>query len=126
MKMLVVIVAVVLVAGCGKENPRRQRRIETSAAISWGASPTFSWIQANIFKPKCEKCHSGEDASKKIDLSSYDAIMAGPKIITPGNPALSRLFKAVDTGRMPKKANKLSDAEIGAIGSWITSGAKND
>jgi hypothetical protein len=106
-----------LLVGCGRED-----------ALLSGVrlEPTYSSLKATIFGPRCEKCHSGGEPAGRIDLSTYDAMMGGPVVIRPGSPGTSRLYKAVATGRMPKRGTKLSPTELQAVESWILRGAKND
>lgn len=85
-----------------------------------GLQPTFSSITANIFSPKCFRCHSGDKPDGKYDLTTYQGAMAD---IKPGDAEGSKLYMLVANGKMPKKANPLSADELQTVKDWINSGA---
>lgn len=72
---------------------------------------TFAEINASILTPKCLGCH------KKMG----DETLLISKWVTPGDPENSKMYKAVVSGSMPKKAERLSEKEIAAIASYIKS-----
>lgn len=87
-------------------------------------SPTFAWIQANILNTRCVICHRGATAPGGYDLSSYEGVLAGGRIVA-GNPASSEMFQRVDTNSMPP-GNPLTAEQKAIISQWIQNGAKND
>lgn len=89
-----------------------------------------------IIQWRCITCHSagGEGARKSgLDLSSYEALMAGTReggeLIVPGSPETSSFMVMVtrkDHLRMPFGAPPLADDEIRVLRTWIEQGAKNN
>lgn len=88
-------------------------------------SPTFAWIQANVFNSRCVICHRGTSAPAGLDLSSYQLISSSGRVL-PGNPAGSVLFQRINNNTMPPGGPALSDEVKQAIATWIQNGAKND
>ena len=78
-----------------------------------------------------EPCHSPKDATGKLDVSSYKALLKGGKtkdFIVVGEPDKSLLVKDI-IGKdppMPKNANPLTPEQIETIRPWIKDGAKNN
>ncbi len=77
---------------------------------------TYSWIQKNIFAPKCMDCHSANqgdgDGLKKANFDSYNSTM---KVVMPLNPMLSSLYTSIADHSMPKNGNPLSDHDMEVI-----------
>ncbi len=90
-----------------------------------GVSPTYEWIQNNVFIPRCIICHRGASAPSGYDLTSFDNVMAGGRV-NPGNPSTSRLFQRIDNNSMPPGGPALSAEVKQAVAKWIENGAKND
>jgi len=107
---------------------------------------TLDYIQAQIFAPRCAiaTCHDSAVASGGLVLvdaqTSYDALvgvdptveaarLAGMKRVDPGNPDNSFLISklvgppAGQGNRMPLTGDKLTDAEVDLIRTWILDGA---
>lgn len=89
------------------------------------AEKGFAWIDANVFSPRCTKCHSGPDPKGDIDTSSYEKLMGGFAIV-PGQPESSVLYLAIDSDRMPSEGPKLQDEVKKVIYDWIRDGAKKE
>jgi hypothetical protein len=71
---------------------------------------------------KCQPCHNGKVKMAGLDLQTGDGL---PPLVTPGDPASSRLYQAiqyVDKVKMPP-AGKLPDPERAVIRQWIEEGA---
>ena len=103
--------------------------------------PKFSSIQANIFTPICEQCHSGATAPRGLRLdaaNSYALLVGVASSEQPGllrvdahNPSNSYIIQKLEgtaaTGeRMPAGLPPLSQADINVIRQWITDGALLD
>jgi len=103
--------------------------------------PKFSSIQANIFTPICEQCHSGATAPRglRLDAANSYALLVGvasseePGVlrVNPHNPNASYIIQKLEgtagTGeRMPAGLPALSQAQIDVIRQWITDGAVLD
>jgi hypothetical protein len=82
-----------------------------------------------IFRNTCLNCHNPDKKKGNLDLSSYTGMSAGGgggKVVEPGDPDSSKLFKAVtwaEEPNMPPKGDKISDKEIAVIRAWIAGGA---
>ncbi len=82
-----------------------------------------------VFRNACLNCHNPDKKKGGLDLSSYSATMAGSdgeKIVSPGNPDDSLLFKTIahlDEPKMPRGGSKLPDKDLQLIKQWIASGA---
>ncbi len=78
-----------------------------------------------IFAAKCLSCHNEKLALGKLALHNSDAALkggeSGPAIV-PGDATKSLLIDKVVTRQMPPGKDKLSDAEIDQIRSWINTG----
>lgn len=88
------------------------------------ASPTFAWIQANVFVPRCAVCHRGTIAPAGYDLTSYDGVLLGGRVLA-GNPTGSLLLQRINNNSMPP-GNPLTAEMKLMITQWIQNGAKND
>ncbi len=82
-----------------------------------------------LFESTCLKCHSPETKASGLDLSTRDALLAGGengKVLEPGQPADSKLFKAVAhlaEPHMPFRSERLAQETIDRLGEWIEAGA---
>ncbi|MGA2497536.1 MAG: c-type cytochrome domain-containing protein [Tepidisphaeraceae bacterium] len=82
-----------------------------------------------VFHNACLNCHNPDKKKGGLDLSNYAAAMAGSdgeKVISPGNPDDSLLYKTIahlDEPKMPRGGSKLPDKDIQLVRQWIASGA---
>jgi len=78
-----------------------------------------------LFQAKCLACHGATSQLGKLDLRTAAATVkggaTGPSVVA-GAPERSLLIDKVITKQMPPGKEKLTDAEIDAIRSWITKG----
>ncbi len=83
-----------------------------------------------IFQATCIKCHGGPDGTKgDLSVKTYEDMMKGGQdgaVIDPGNAATSLLVKQIQSGKMPKRGQKLPQAQIDLISKWVSEGAKNN
>jgi uncharacterized membrane protein len=96
------------------------------------ASATFEKSVASIFAQKCVECH-GDEPKGGLRLDTFSGLEKGGKsggLIAPGEAESSlliqRLIVADDALRMPLGNPALTEAEIHAIGNWISEGANFD
>jgi cytochrome c len=86
-----------------------------------------------IFDANCARCHSGMNHRGGLNIDTKDALLkgghTGPAIV-PGDPSRSLLLTLIkhqgpadDPKPMPPKADKLSDADIKIVETWIKAGA---
>lgn len=88
-----------------------------------------------ILDKKCNaKCHSdGEYADAELDMTTYDLFMKGGEDfgtpVVPGKPDESVIvdyIRGIETPRMPKKEDALSEDEVHLFRQWIAAGALNN
>lgn len=87
---------------------------------------SYSQDVAPILVDRCEKCHGTSVQKGQLDLSSYNAIMAGGgsgEVISPGNADGSKLIQMVTSGKMPKQGAKLTPDQINILKDWMNAGA---
>lgn len=84
----------------------------------------FNAHVAPILIGRCLECHA--DARKGgLDLRSRALFLEGGKegtVVSPGDPASSRLFEYVSTGKMPPK-KPLSPEDVEVVRQWVMDGA---
>ena len=96
----------------------------TLAVTARGAESvlTFEKHVRPILKTHCTHCHGEEEKPEGgLDLRLRRFM---DKIVTPGQPAKSKLVELIRSGEMPEKGKPLAEAEIAVIEKWITQGAK--
>jgi cytochrome c/WD40 domain-containing protein len=82
-----------------------------------------------LFRNSCLNCHNPDKKKGGLDISSFSATMAGSdsqKVIVPGDPDGSVLYRLVthaDEPKMPQKADKLPQKDLDLIKQWIAGGA---
>lgn len=86
-----------------------------------------------ILKARCFSCHSGQDKSGGLDLSSFDALKKGGvngTSIVPGNSAKSLLLTRIEgkdgKPRMPMGFAPLTEKDTAIIREWIDQGCLNE
>ncbi len=91
------------------------------------AVPTYQWISKNVLEKKCLICHNTAKPRGKVDLSSYEALMASTgnktKPVIAGNAEASTLYLEIEEQKMPPNIKKLDEAEMKALHDWILVGA---
>ena len=83
-----------------------------------------------LLAERCHDCHGANKHENGLRLDVYAEVLRGSdygKVVEPGNPAASKLIKAVKHAPgvepMPKKSAPLNPAEIGLLEKWIAMGA---
>jgi mono/diheme cytochrome c family protein len=90
------------------------------------ANVSFQAHVLPIFQQHCVECHGDEEAEEGLKLTNYRTVLGGSQngsVVEPGDPEGSYLVTLVTEGRMPKRGDPLSAAEIEIIVAWITAGA---
>ena len=102
-------------------------------------APNFDSIQANIFEPLCEHCHSGANApvGLRLDAANSYALLVGvasverPNMlrVAAGDPNNSYLIQKLEGTagvgeRMPAGLPAVPQADINIIRQWIADGAQ--
>jgi hypothetical protein len=89
------------------------------------AATTFDANVKPIFAAKCASCHNEKLSLGKLALHTPEAVLKGGETgpaIVPGEAAKSLLIDKIVTRQMPPGKDKLTDAEIDQIRTWINSG----
>jgi WD40 repeat protein len=82
-----------------------------------------------IFQTRCNSCHNADKAKGGLTLETFASTMEGGgsgKVVEPGDPEASHLWKLVtqaEEPKMPPKSPKIPDAELAVIKAWIEAGA---
>jgi hypothetical protein len=87
-----------------------------------GTGPvTFAAVEGILTGHHCTGCHyRGSTVGSTVVLADYDGVRA---VVTPGEPAQSRLYNAIDRMGQKTEATPLAAAEKQAIADWIQQGA---
>jgi hypothetical protein len=112
--------------------------MKTSAAIAAGflglgfaafaqapAKVTYTDHIEPIFRNACTNCHNPDKKKAGLDLTTYQATMAGSEngpVLKPGNPDGSLMYKVcLPNGdpKMPPKGDQLSEADTALLKGWI-------
>lgn len=81
-----------------------------------------------ILHSHCLQCHGGLHRKGKLDLRTAGAALHGGssgKVIVPGDPNASLLWKTIASDEMPKGPTKVSVEHKEIIRRWIADGAKS-
>lgn len=89
--------------------------------VATASDSSFANLKTSVFESKCVECHSGSAPSGGYDLSSYEGIMSGGRVV-PYQPSQSVLVQRLEDGSMPP-TGRLSEQEILTIRDWIQEGA---
>src|SRR5437763_7993344 len=74
-----------------------------------------------VLRKHCLNCHNADKATSDLNVSTYQALMAGGasgEAVKPGSPDGSLLFKLAAhqaEPKMPPKAPKITDADLAVI-----------
>jgi len=82
-----------------------------------------------ILKASCISCHKADKKKGKLDLSTYADLRKGGKQgdpVKPGDPDKSILVQMISGKEpdMPEKGDKLTEAQVRIISTWVKQGAK--
>jgi mono/diheme cytochrome c family protein len=112
--------------------PLLSARAEAAEAPGVFTADQIEFFEKNVrpvLANNCFDCHGDHRHENGLRLDTYAGILRGSDysvVAIPGNPAESKLLKAIKhldgAQAMPKKGAKLSDAEIGNIEKWIVMG----
>ena len=99
-------------------------------ALAEGKSASYAEVHA-IFAKHCLACHDSKEAEGELVLETPETILAGGQngpVLVPGSAEKSVLVGQIERREKPfmpppKKAEKLSDADIAVIRSWIDAGS---
>jgi len=123
MKHLGIFSISVFIISCGQTQPGATLPA-VQPAENVATFTSFQWVKGNVFG-QCTNCHRPPEASKGIDLTTYESTIASGTVV-PGSPDSSRIYTSLVSGKMPMGAPRLSPEQIDGVRSWIAAGAKND
>jgi WD40 repeat protein len=119
----------------GRKHLRRAVRPIFCAAVLALASVGLADDKVNyqdhilpLFRNNCLNCHNPDKKKAGLDLSNYQAALAGSDsgpVVNAGDPDGSKLFRVVthaEEPTMPPKRDKLPDKDLNLIKSWILGG----
>ncbi len=96
---------------------------------AWAQAPNFYRDQMEpVLKRTCLPCHNAQVKQGGFDLSTREALLRGSehgKVVVPGNPNESQLYKLVahvSEPAMPFKSKKLPDDVVAKFSEWIKQG----
>jgi hypothetical protein len=104
--------------------------LTSAAAAQAPEKVSYGQVHA-VFAKHCVSCHNATDEEGELVLESFATLMKGGEsgqVIVPGKADQSLLLKLIRHEKKPfmpppKKAAKLSDAEISLVKGWIDAGA---
>ena len=115
------------------EKPAATAAAATATQAAPPAAPAASVSFAKDVKPilqqNCVKCHGGDKTEVSLVLKDYAGVMAGSEngpVVVPGKADQSDFVKLVAQGKMPKRANRLPDAQVKILTDWVNAGAPNN
>ena len=98
------------------------------SAASAAEPVTFERDVLPILNSHCLQCHGGLHRKAELDLRSGAAVLAegeSGKVVVPGDPDGSLLWKKIAADEMPKSPIKVSAEHKEIIRRWIADGAKS-
>jgi len=85
----------------------------------------------DIFKARCYECHSGDGSASgfAFDVLKVPTLTTKtedePAVVVPKEPGKSKLWKAIESDRMPQGKAKMLPPEKAIVKKWIEAGAPN-
>lgn len=112
------------VGACATRNqPLTQPRVAAKSRVKNAQPATFKAQVAPLLASRCMGCHTpGGRGSRAVEI--FDA--AGE--VNHANVAarISRIYSAVESGRMPPRGPKFTSDELAILRTWADAGARND
>ncbi len=108
---LIAISLFILLTSCGSYFQKKEQLSPAVDNNQQGAAPSedivFETVKKNILEPNCIKCHQ--------NYSFYESVRQN----------LDSIIQNVETNRMPKNSQPLSDEQKKLLIDWVAGGAKN-
>src|SRR5262245_27206283 len=92
------------------------------------AAVTYKDHVLPVLRKHCANCHTPDKSKSDLDVTTYQALMAGGasgEAVKPGNSGQSLLYRVTShevEPNMPPKG-KIPDADLAVIKKWIDAGA---
>jgi formate dehydrogenase gamma subunit len=103
--------------------PGTTTTVPSTTTTAGGEVVSWDGVVAGFFDPTCTGCHGSANQTAGLDLSTYDAALAGgnggPGIV-PGDPEASVVYRVMSSGSHPAL---LPDDELEVFRAWIAAGA---
>jgi WD40 repeat protein len=103
--------------------------IPATAFAQPAAAVTYKDQVLPLLRKHCQNCHNPDKASSDLDVTSYQALVAGGssgEALKPGNAGQSLLYKVTAheaEPKMPPKGPRVPDADLAVLKKWIDAGA---
>lgn len=88
------------------------------------AIATYGTLQPALVEA-CGDCHGSDDPERELDVTTYEALLAGSRggpVIEPGDPEASLIVEVLNEGHF----GQLADTEMRLLHDWIQIGAPED
>ena len=123
MKVLALLSAALLFAGCGSTQTPVAKDPPADTTKPAVAEVSFAKDIQSLVAAYCMPCHSGtKDAQTKFNWTTYEGVMTH---VVAGKPDSSKFYKRLRDGQMPP-SGKLDSTKIAIVYKWISEGAKNN
>ena len=102
---------------------------ETSIPQNTSSNVSFANQVLPVLQTYCVECHGGIRTREGLNMTSYDALMAGSfngAVVIPGSANDSLTVQLIAAGEMPERGPAVSSAELQLIIDWINQGAQNN
>lgn len=123
-KTLLVLAALVITA-CGSPDHDPYKNPSNDGGLGNPGGPTqpatFEAVKTQLLDQHCTGCHG--PGGRLMDLSTFEAVMSRPGLITPGDPQSSRMLQAIVEGSMPPRGAPPSADALALLTKWISEGA---
>jgi mono/diheme cytochrome c family protein len=94
-----------------------------------GSNISFANQVLPIFQAYCIECHGGQRTREGLDMTTYNALIAGSNngtVLIPGNANDSLFIELIEQGEMPSRGAAPSSAELQILIDWVNQGALNN
>ena len=122
-KYLAILTALAMLSGCGRLSASNDT---TNSTPTTGTNDSGTLRFADVFQqvlgPSCQRCH-GPGGFAGVNVTSQGALVQSGVVVA-GSSNQSQLVDAIESGRMPRGASRLSASQITLIRNWIDQGAK--
>lgn len=109
--------------------PKDAPKVDPKAEPKKADAVTYKDHVLPVLRKHCLNCHNADKASSDLDVSTYQALMAGGAsgaAVKPGNVGQSSLYGVTShelEPKMPPKGPRIPDADLAVIKKWIEAGA---
>jgi WD40 repeat protein len=106
--------------------------VGTTPAFADAAKPTFDDDVLPILKQHCVNCHGNDKQKGGLNAATFAATMAGGgsgAVVVPGDANKSRLYTLTNHSaepKMPPSGQKIPDAQIAILRTWVEQGAREN